>query len=59
MVSCDRANYACNGGNIMTAWNYLMVTGVVTEACLPYSSGDGSVEDCPTTCKDGSTWFKY
>jgi len=55
MVSCDTSNFACNGGNIRSAWLYLQNSGVVTEACLPYSSGDGSVEECPNQiCKDGS-----
>ena len=38
----------------------LVKNGTVTENCLPYSSGDGKVnEECPTKCKDGSAYKKY
>lgn len=33
--------------------------GTVTEECLPYSSQNGEVEECPTLCKDGSQIKKY
>jgi cathepsin B len=55
MVSCDKANMACNGGYLNKAFNYLKKSGVVEEDCLPYVSGDGSVPACPNTCVDGFT----
>lgn len=58
MVSCDYYNLGCSGGNLYTAMAYLEHTGVVTEKCMPYVSGDGEVPDCPTTCASG-TWKKY
>eukprot|EP00350_Pseudokeronopsis_sp_OXSARD2_P004237 CAMPEP_0170540092 /NCGR_PEP_ID=MMETSP0211-20121228/115_1 /TAXON_ID=311385 /ORGANISM="Pseudokeronopsis sp., Strain OXSARD2" /LENGTH=308 /DNA_ID=CAMNT_0010842371 /DNA_START=21 /DNA_END=950 /DNA_ORIENTATION=- len=50
MVSCDKSNSACSGGNIGRAWDYLENTGVVSDACMPYSSGKGQVEACPSGC---------
>ena len=38
----------------------LVKNGTVTEGCLPYSSGEGTVVDkCPSSCKDGSQFEKY
>jgi hypothetical protein len=28
--------------------------GLALEACIPYTSGDGSEPPCPTTCVNGS-----
>ena len=54
LKDCDAGNYL-----IDTAMN-LIKNGTVTEGCLPFSSGDGLIKDeCPTTCKDGSTFKKY
>lgn len=33
--------------------------GVVSDACLPYVSGDGHAPDCPSTCKNGSDFQYY
>jgi len=49
----------CNGGNLATEWKYMTNKGIVTDACFPYTSGSGSVEECSTTCADGSTYTKY
>lgn len=54
MVSCDTKNYGCNGGMLNTAWNFLVNHGLVTDACMPYTSGDGNSGSCPTKCADGS-----
>ena len=38
----------------------LVKNGTVTEGCLPYSSGEGTIVDkCPSSCKDGSQFIKY
>jgi len=43
MIECDGYDLGCNGGVLMFAWYYLETTGIVTERCLPYTSGDGSI----------------
>lgn len=61
MVECDSLNMGCNGGNLGTAWKYLSNTGIVSDKCLPYTSGDGSTVKCPSTCAktSGETYKKY
>lgn len=52
MVECDRLNFGCSGGILFTAWRYLEKTGIVSEACYPYHSGDGHTETCHTACDE-------
>jgi len=59
MVECDSTNFGCNGGNLATAWRYLYNTGIVSDSCLPYTSGTGVVGSCPRTCSSGETFKKY
>lgn len=59
LVSCDTGNYGCNGGYLDETWDYIQRSGIVTEACWPYSSGGGAVEKCRTSCKSGETWKKF
>lgn len=59
MVSCDSNNFACDGGYLDYAWDYLESNGVVTEKCLPYTSGKGVVPSCPSKCADGSSLEKF
>lgn len=59
MVSCDKSNFACNGGYLNKAWTYLENTGVGSDSCEPYKSASGSVPSCPTKCADGSAIKKY
>lgn len=59
MVACDDYNLGCSGGNLYFAWAYLTHTGVVTDKCFPYTSGDGTVPACATSCADGSSYKKY
>jgi len=60
LVSCDDNNFACNGGYLDFTWQYIAGDGIVTEDCWPYSSGQGAVEACRTTCKiSGKTWKKF
>ena len=51
----------CDYGNsILDAQLHLVTNGTITEECLPFSSGDGkTIEECPTTCKDGSEFKRY
>jgi C1A family cysteine protease len=51
---CERGN------NLLDPELNLVKNGTVTEGCLPFSSGDGiTIEECPTSCKDGSPYKKY
>jgi len=60
MVSCDKAELACDGGYLNKAWNYLEGTGVVSDACMPYTSGAGKVAACPASkCTGSGSWSKY
>lgn len=59
MVSCEYDQYACDGGYLDRAWNYLAKTGIVTEECFPYSSFGGEVESCPSTCTGVGEFRKY
>jgi len=57
MLSCDTANYGCDGGYLDLAWNFLESTGTVAETCNPYVSDTGLVPICPTNnlCSDNVT----
>jgi len=47
LVSCDtKTNQGCNGGYPILAWQYMQRTGVVTDACYPYTSGGGVTGNC-------------
>ena len=59
MVSCDPWDLGCNGGILPFAWSYLKNTGIATDECTPYVSGDGTVPTCPKSCADGSPIKKY
>jgi len=59
MVECDSKDSGCNGGNLALAWNYLKSTGIVTDTCLPYTSGDGTAARCPTKCSDSEAFTKH
>jgi len=59
MVECNVANMGCGGGWLGVAWKYLENTGIVTDACLPYTSGRGRSDVCPNACSNGDSWTKY
>ncbi len=61
MVSCDSNDMGCQGGRLDFAWNYLEKTGIVTDTCFPYVSGDGqTVPHCPHgTCQNGEAFTKF
>ena len=58
-VSCDTSNMACDGGYLSYTWKYYKNTGIVSDTCFPYTAGQGNVESCATSCKNGETWKKY
>lgn len=66
LVSCDDSNDGCDGGDPITAWQYLKSHGTVTTACYPYDMGtchhpgcsEWSTPSCNTTCQDGSSFSK-
>jgi cathepsin B len=56
LVSCDKENHGCAGGNLKDAWDYLVDDGVPLDSCDPYSSGDNDESgDCTAHC---STFYK-
>jgi|JI10StandDraft_1071094.scaffolds.fasta_scaffold583759_1 cathepsin B len=57
LVSCDKVDHGCNGGNPLFSWMYLMNKGIVSDECMPYSSGSGEVEKCPTHCANDNVEF--
>ncbi len=60
MVSCDTADYACQGGRLGSAWDFMQDEGCPVDACMPYVSGDGTtIPSCPTKCEDGSVFKTY
>lgn len=59
MVSCDPNDYGCNGGYMDMAWEYLQNTGVVSDACFPYTAGSGFAPACASKCTNGEAFTKY
>eukprot|EP01132_Coremiostelium_polycephalum_P002368 gene2368-2927_t len=61
LVSCDtRMNQGCNGGYPDQAWRYIEQTGIPTDSCVPYVSGENGYEPaCQKTCSDKSTMKLY
>jgi cathepsin B len=48
LVSCDNAdgNQGCDGGYPIKAWQYMVSTGIVSDECYPYVSGNGVTTKC-------------
>jgi len=59
LVSCDKTDMGCQGGNLNNAWNYLRDTGITTDKCFPYTAGGGNAPACQSTCTDGSAMKLY
>ncbi|KAL9643766.1 hypothetical protein ABK040_016068 [Willaertia magna] len=59
LVSCDSYDLGCDGGNLNTVWSWMKSYGIVTDNCLPYTSGNGDNGVCPaSTCADNKTPLK-
>jgi cathepsin B len=59
LVSCDTRDSGCDGGYLNRAWSYIESTGIVSDACMPYTSSRGTVASCPSKCTGSGTWKKY
>jgi len=63
LVSCNNVlNHGCNGGVPLFSWWFIAREGLLTDACLPYQSGNGTNPvDCKsiTSCADGSPLKNY
>jgi cathepsin B len=59
LVSCDRTNFGCNGGNLASEWKYMENKGIVSDTCFPYTAGAGKEATCATSCADGKAFTKY
>ena len=52
LVSCDKTDMGCMGGQLPSAWRYMRDSGIVTDTCFPYNSGNGTTSPCVTECAD-------
>jgi cathepsin B len=61
LVSCDKpSNYGCEGGYLNLAWQFMQTTGVVSDECYPYTSGNGVDGVCQKRCTGrGFTWGEH
>eukprot|EP00698_Gefionella_okellyi_P020760 TRINITY_DN656_c0_g1_i2.p1 TRINITY_DN656_c0_g1~~TRINITY_DN656_c0_g1_i2.p1 ORF type:complete len:613 (+),score=84.62 TRINITY_DN656_c0_g1_i2:180-1841(+) len=59
LVSCDTTDDGCQGGQLQNAWNFMAKKGVVSDACFPYSAGDGDAPACQKSCSNGGSWTPY
>jgi len=59
LVSCDSTNFGCQGGYLQKAWEYMASSGIVDDACYPYTSGSGDSGVCKHTCVNGGAFKKY
>ena len=57
LVSCF--DKACDGSYLINTEFYLVKNGTVTESCMPYSSGNNSVEECIQKCKNNEEMKLY
>lgn len=58
LVSCDKGDMGCQGGQLPNAWNYIKETGLVTDACFPYTAGEGKAATCATKCVDSESFTR-
>lgn len=59
LTSCDRYDNGCNGGGIVEPFKWMQNTGIVTDSCFPYVSGNGQVPSCIKSCVNGEQFIKY
>lgn len=50
LISCDKGNNGCEGGDIDTVWRHIAQQGLVSETCFPYQA-DGSIP-CTAKCSE-------
>ena len=58
LASCDTFNGGCNGGYITESINYLITEGLVTEECMPYTSGVGQQSFCSFSCSNSNVAYE-
>ena len=56
-LSCVIQN--CDGNSPVSTQINLVKNGTVTDECMPYTAGNGIIEECSSSCKDGSEKIKY
>jgi len=69
IVACDKADSGCEGGELASAWDFTMKTGIVDEGCAPYNDSIPTCPPaqqpclnfvptpaCPNKCVNGETW---
>jgi len=62
IVSCDKQDDGCNGGDLPTAFAYVEQAGIEDNADYPYTSGDGNTGKCKYNAADVKvhiSGFKY
>ena len=59
LISCNSYCYGCTGCTGERTLQWLVEKGTVTEACVPYVSGNGKVPACPSRCQNGSALVRY
>jgi len=60
LVSCDNTDHGCKGGNLQNVWDFIDQTGLVSDDCMPYTSGSGDEGTCSLpSCSGGGASTKY
>ncbi|KAK2943260.1 putative Gut-specific cysteine proteinase [Blattamonas nauphoetae] len=59
LLSCDKTNKACQGGNPLRAMLFAANNGIASDDCVPFVSEFGRVPLCPSKCKNGSAIERY
>jgi len=62
IVSCDKVDQGCNGGDLPTAFAYVKTEGLEDNADYPYTSGNGDTGKCKFNSADVKvhiSGFKY
>jgi cathepsin B len=57
VMACDTNNFGCSGGFLDKMADFLINHGTVTESCVPYTSQQGNVIPCPTSCTNSTEPF--
>ena len=48
LLACEKLNLGCTMGSLpQWAFSYIKKNGVVSNACVPYTSGNGKTQKCP------------